>query len=262
MNKPTSGDLIKLKMAHVIGAKSENWSEWGVSLWTKIITIQEFLFHFFFKTGKRSLFLQVRTQRDSVVGCCCRINKMEVGGRRFKSTETMAVQSVTRSAPPPRSKATTAFLQNPKTPFAVALLFADAILVFLIIAFVPCNFTFIQFIFISIMHMLIWFNFFKFSDTKIDWDAYMSQVQGFLQGERDYRDLKGDTGPLVYPSGFLYIYSAFQYLTGGLVFPAQVIQNSCFNHWWKCGTGSSAWCFVLFSLCRFCLECCISLIWQ
>ncbi|XP_057439290.1 dol-P-Man:Man(5)GlcNAc(2)-PP-Dol alpha-1,3-mannosyltransferase [Lotus japonicus] len=122
---------------------------------------------------------------------------MEVGGRRFKSTETMAVQSVTRSAPPPRSKATTAFLQNPKTPFAVALLFADAILVFLIIAFVPY--------------------------TKIDWDAYMSQVQGFLQGERDYRNLKGDTGPLVYPSGFLYIYSAFQYLTGGHVFPAQIL---------------------------------------
>ena len=30
----------------------------------------------------------------------------------------------------------------------------------------------------------------------------MSQVTGFLGGERDYRNLKGDTGPLVYPAGF------------------------------------------------------------
>lgn len=51
----------------------------------------------------------------------------------------------------------------------------------------------------------------------------MSQVKGFLGGERDYRNLKGDTGPLVYPAGFLYIYSAFLYLTGGQVYPAQVI---------------------------------------
>ncbi|XP_054804254.1 dol-P-Man:Man(5)GlcNAc(2)-PP-Dol alpha-1,3-mannosyltransferase isoform X3 [Prosopis cineraria] len=51
----------------------------------------------------------------------------------------------------------------------------------------------------------------------------MSQVTGFLGGERDYRNLKGDTGPLVYPAGFLYIYSAFQYLTGGAVYPAQIL---------------------------------------
>ncbi|KAG9156959.1 hypothetical protein Leryth_009019 [Lithospermum erythrorhizon] len=51
----------------------------------------------------------------------------------------------------------------------------------------------------------------------------MSQVSGFLQGERDYSKLEGDTGPLVYPAGFLYIYSFIQYVTGGLVFPAQVL---------------------------------------
>ncbi|XP_011621915.1 dol-P-Man:Man(5)GlcNAc(2)-PP-Dol alpha-1,3-mannosyltransferase isoform X2 [Amborella trichopoda] len=59
--------------------------------------------------------------------------------------------------------------------------------------------------------------------TKIDWDAYMSQVSGFLAGERDYRNLKGDTGPLVYPAGFLYVYSAVQFVTGGEVFPAQIL---------------------------------------
>ncbi|KAK7259350.1 hypothetical protein RIF29_24955 [Crotalaria pallida] len=121
------------------------------------------------------------------------------GGRRLKSVETMAVQSVTQSSPPSqlRMKSTKTFFENPKLPFAIALLFADAILVSLIIAFVPY--------------------------TKIDWDAYMSQVSGFLKGERDYRNLEGDTGPLVYPAGFLYIYSAFQYVTGGQVYPAQIL---------------------------------------
>ncbi|XP_077218532.1 asparagine-linked glycosylation 3 [Tasmannia lanceolata] len=81
--------------------------------------------------------------------------------------------------------------------FASALLILDALLVALIIAYVPY--------------------------TKIDWDAYMSQVSGFLEGERGYEKLKGDTGPLVYPAGFLYTYSAIQFLTGGEVYPAQVL---------------------------------------
>lgn len=84
-----------------------------------------------------------------------------------------------------------------KPAFAGALLVLDAILVALIISFVPY--------------------------TKIDWDAYMSQVDGFLGGERDYMNLKGDTGPLVYPAGFLYVYSAIKFITGGEVFPAQIL---------------------------------------
>ncbi|KAG0748288.1 hypothetical protein G6F57_002591 [Rhizopus arrhizus] len=50
-------------------------------------------------------------------------------------------------------------------------------------------------------------------DTEIDWKAYMQEVEGFLTGERDYRKLKGDTGPLVYPAGFVYIYSILYHLT-------------------------------------------------
>ncbi|KAK8975195.1 hypothetical protein V6N11_058240 [Hibiscus sabdariffa] len=88
-------------------------------------------------------------------------------------------------------------MKNPKTTMAVALLIIDSLLVSFIIAYVPY--------------------------TKIDWDAYMSQVSGFLGGERDYKNLKGDTGPLVYPAGFLYVYSAIQYVTGGQVFPAQIL---------------------------------------
>jgi alpha-1,3-mannosyltransferase len=51
-------------------------------------------------------------------------------------------------------------------------------------------------------------------DTEIDWIAYMQEVGGFLGGERDYMKLKGDTGPLVYPAGFVYLYSALYWLTG------------------------------------------------
>jgi len=81
--------------------------------------------------------------------------------------------------------------------FAAFLLLADAALVALIIAFV--------------------------SYTKIDWDAYMSQVDAFRDGERDYTKIEGDTGPLVYPAGFLYVYSAIKFLTAGQVFPAQIL---------------------------------------
>ncbi|VAH72913.1 unnamed protein product [Triticum turgidum subsp. durum] len=81
--------------------------------------------------------------------------------------------------------------------FAAFLLLADAALVALIVAFVPY--------------------------TKIDWDAYMSQVDAFREGERDYTKIEGDTGPLVYPAGFLYVYSAIKFLTAGQVFPAQIL---------------------------------------
>eukprot|EP00903_Cladosiphon_okamuranus_P014457 g13413.t1 len=49
--------------------------------------------------------------------------------------------------------------------------------------------------------------------TEIDWVAYMQEVKGFLDGERDYRNLRGDTGPLVYPAGFVYVYSMLYWIT-------------------------------------------------
>ncbi|KAF9981525.1 dolichyl-P-Man:Man(5)GlcNAc(2)-PP-dolichol alpha-1,3-mannosyltransferase [Mortierella antarctica] len=53
----------------------------------------------------------------------------------------------------------------------------------------------------------------KIPYTEIDWIAYMQEVSGYLRGETDYMKLRGDTGPLVYPAGFVYIYSALYYLT-------------------------------------------------
>ncbi|PSS06226.1 Dol-P-Man:Man(5)GlcNAc(2)-PP-Dol alpha-1,3-mannosyltransferase [Actinidia chinensis var. chinensis] len=112
--------------------------------------------------------------------------------------EAMAVQSAAKDKPSHGSMFSIHKIsKTPIVAFAFALLLIDALLVALIIAYVPY--------------------------TKIDWDAYMSQVSGFLEGERDYGNLRGDTGPLVYPAGFLYIYSAIQFLTGGEVFPAQIL---------------------------------------
>jgi alpha-1,3-mannosyltransferase len=47
-------------------------------------------------------------------------------------------------------------------------------------------------------------------------------VDAFLYGQTDYTKIKGDTRPLVYPAGFLYVYSAVKFITGGQVFPPQV----------------------------------------
>lgn len=49
--------------------------------------------------------------------------------------------------------------------------------------------------------------------TEIDWVAYMQEVEGVLNGTFDYSKLKGDTGPLVYPAGFVYIYMILYYAT-------------------------------------------------
>ena len=53
------------------------------------------------------------------------------------------------------------------------------------------------------------------SDTEIDWVAYMQEVEGWaVEGHTDYTLLRGDTGPLVYPAGFLYIYRGLRYVVG------------------------------------------------
>ncbi|MED6152362.1 hypothetical protein PIB30_091276 [Stylosanthes scabra] len=46
-------------------------------------------------------------------------------------------------------------------------------------------------------------------------ETHMSHVTGFMEGESDYGNLKGDTGPLVCPADLLCNYSACQYLTAG-----------------------------------------------
>ena len=50
-------------------------------------------------------------------------------------------------------------------------------------------------------------------DTEIDWKAYMDEVEGVVNGTYDYTQLRGDTGPLVYPAGFVYLFLGFYYAT-------------------------------------------------
>ena len=43
-----------------------------------------------------------------------------------------------------------------------------------------------------------------------DWDAYMEEVYGAFHNRTvDYSKLKGDTGALVYPAGFVWVYTIF-----------------------------------------------------
>ncbi|GAA30238.2 alpha-1 3-mannosyltransferase, partial [Clonorchis sinensis] len=64
-----------------------------------------------------------------------------------------------------------------------------------------------------------------FQDTEIDWIAYMQEVEGFVNGTLDYDKLEGQTGPCVYPAGFLYIYWMLYQITsrGTLIYLAQYI---------------------------------------
>jgi alpha-1,3-mannosyltransferase len=50
--------------------------------------------------------------------------------------------------------------------------------------------------------------------TEIDWEAYMQEVEiWWLEGEYDYRNIYGGTGPLVYPAGFLYLFVVLRWMT-------------------------------------------------
>jgi alpha-1,3-mannosyltransferase len=44
------------------------------------------------------------------------------------------------------------------------------------------------------------------ADTEIDWSTYMQQISIYLKGERDYKNISGSTGPLVYPGAHVWIY--------------------------------------------------------
>lgn len=59
--------------------------------------------------------------------------------------------------------------------------------------------------------------------TEIDWIAYMQEVDFWLEGEYDYRNIYGNTGPLVYPAGFLYLFGFLQWLTNREIPKAQII---------------------------------------
>jgi len=67
--------------------------------------------------------------------------------------------------------------------------------------------------------------------TPIDFNAYMEEVEGpLVHGVYNYSLLRGETGPLVYPGGFVYLYGAIRWLThgGADVLPAQLAMAACY----------------------------------
>lgn len=61
--------------------------------------------------------------------------------------------------------------------------------------------------------LLCWVIIKKIPYTEIDWTAYMEQVQQVVDGERDYANIRGGTGPLVYPAAHVWTYEALYYVT-------------------------------------------------
>ena len=61
--------------------------------------------------------------------------------------------------------------------------------------------------------------------TEIDWKAYMQQIAKYRAGERDYTKIYGDTGPLVYGAGHVYIYDLLYKFTdqGRDIFKGQCV---------------------------------------
>ncbi|CAK9440064.1 uncharacterized protein LODBEIA_P41640 [Lodderomyces beijingensis] len=60
--------------------------------------------------------------------------------------------------------------------------------------------------------------------TEIDYTTYMQQVDLVeKQGERNYAEIYGDSGPLVYPAGFIAVYSWIEWLVGDSIRSAQQI---------------------------------------
>lgn len=51
--------------------------------------------------------------------------------------------------------------------------------------------------------------------TEIDFSTYMQQVAVAAEGELDYSEIAGDTGPAVYPAGFLQVYLFLLSVTNG-----------------------------------------------
>ncbi|VDK20599.1 unnamed protein product [Anisakis simplex] len=63
-----------------------------------------------------------------------------------------------------------------------------------------------------VCNLVIW----RVKYTEIDWSTYMQQVECFTKrGIRNYSEIGGDTGPVVYPAGHLIVYGVLSTVTEG-----------------------------------------------
>ncbi|KAI5966018.1 ALG3 [Candida theae] len=65
--------------------------------------------------------------------------------------------------------------------------------------------------------------------TEIDYTTYLQQIDKVNAGELDYANIYGDSGPIVYPAGFITVYQYIQWLCGDNVKEAQYIFGYCFT---------------------------------
>jgi alpha-1,3-mannosyltransferase len=85
------------------------------------------------------------------------------------------------------------------------LLVADAALCTVIIEKVPCK--------PSRLDKAITRPLTNYLDTEIDWTTYMEHIAIYNKGERDYLNIEGSTGPLVYPGAHVLIYRVLYWIT-------------------------------------------------
>lgn len=65
--------------------------------------------------------------------------------------------------------------------------------------------------------------------TEIDYTTYLQQIDKVNAGELDYANIYGDSGPIVYPAGFITVYQYIQWLCGDDVKEAQYVFGYCFT---------------------------------
>lgn len=63
--------------------------------------------------------------------------------------------------------------------------------------------------------MHLWWRALRCADSEGDWSEYMQQMSLFKAGDRDYVKIRDKMGPIVYPAGFVYVFSGLHLLTDG-----------------------------------------------
>lgn len=61
-------------------------------------------------------------------------------------------------------------------------------------------------------------------DVEIDYTTYLQQTSKvFSRGILDYGLISGESGPIAYPAGFVYVFEIIQRVTGGDIFKSQIL---------------------------------------